>query len=58
MPLITLKKPFAYDRASCRDIRFAGVSADKASSGMSGFLVGVMGYGTVLGVLTAGEYIV
>ena len=58
MPLITLQKPFYYGRASCRDILFDGISADQASSGMAGVVVGVSVYGTVLGVLTTVKNIV
>ena len=58
MPFITLKKPFAYGRASCRDIFFAGVSADKASLGMAGGCGWRYGLRYSLGVLTTGKYIV
>ena len=55
MPLINLQVLFYYGRASCRDILFAGISADKASSGMAGVVVGVRVYGRILGVLTTGK---
>ena len=57
MPRITLQMPFYYGRVSCRDIPCAGISADQASSGMAGVVVGVRVYGTVLGVLTTGKHI-